>query len=204
MAWDEQSDPGTVALILYTTLITQPHKPTPRRIRKGLVIINTGNGKGKTTAALGTMLRAWGRGMSVCAVQFIKSEKVKYGEQMAADKLGIEMIPSGRGFTWTSRDLSEDAARARHGWGIAAERILSGKYDLVVLDEVTYPIRYGWIDVQEVLDVLGMRPPMVHVILTGRNAQPELVACADLVTEMAQVKHPYHDQGIKAQKGVEF
>lgn len=179
-------------------------KPVLKRIRKGLVIINTGNGKGKSTAAFGVMLRAWGRGMKVCAVQFIKSEKVKYGEQMAAEKLGIEMIPAGRGFTWTSKDLSEDAAMARHGWEAAKERILNGGFDVVVLDEVTYPIRYGWLDVNEVLDVLKRRPPMLHIILTGRNAQPELVEYADLVTEMAQVKHPYHDQGIKAQKGVEF
>ncbi len=182
-----------------------PHgKLAPRRVRKGLVVINTGNGKGKSTAAFGVMLRAWGRGMKVCAVQFIKSEKVKYGEQMAADKLSIEMVPSGRGFTWTSKDLSEDAAKARHGWELAKARILSGEYDVVVLDEVTYPIRYGWLSVDEVLDALRRRPPMVHVILTGRDAQPELVEYADLVTEMRQVKHPYHDQGIKAQKGVEF
>ncbi|MSQ08737.1 MAG: cob(I)yrinic acid a,c-diamide adenosyltransferase [Dehalococcoidia bacterium] len=183
---------------------TATAKPAPKRVRKGLVIINTGNGKGKSTAAFGVMLRAWGRGMKVCAVQFIKSEKVKYGEQLAAEKLGIEMVPAGRGFTWTSKDLSEDAAMARHGWDTARERVLGGEYDVVVLDEITYPIRYGWLDVNEVLDVLKRRPPMVHVILTGRNAQPELVEFADLVTEMTQVKHPYHDQGIKAQKGVEF
>jgi cob(I)alamin adenosyltransferase len=173
-------------------------------VRKGLVIINTGDGKGKTTAALGMMLRAWGRGLKVCAVQFIKSEKARYGEQMAAEKLGIEMVPSGRGFTWTSKDLGEDAARARHGWEVAKEKILNGGYDVVVLDEITYPVRYGWIDVRDVLDVLRRRPPLQHVILTGRNAQPELIEYADLVTEMRSIKHPYHDQGIKAQKGVEF
>lgn len=179
-------------------------KPEPRRVRKGLVIINTGDGKGKTTAALGMMLRAWGRGLKVCAVQFIKSEKARYGEQMAAEKLGIEMVPSGRGFTWTSKDLGEDAARARHGWEVAKEKILTGGYDVVVLDEITYPVRYGWIDVRDVLDVLRRRPPLQHVVLTGRNAQPELIEYADLVTEMRSIKHPYHDQGIKAQKGVEF
>ena len=173
-------------------------------MRKGLVIINTGDGKGKTTAALGMMLRAWGRGLKVCAVQFIKSEKARYGEQMAAEKLGIEMVPSGRGFTWTSKDLGEDAARARHGWEVATDKILSGGYDVVVLDEITYPVRYGWIDVRDVLDVLRRRPPLQHVVLTGRNAQLELIEYADLVTEMRSIKHPYHDQGIKAQKGVEF
>ena len=114
------------------------------------------------------------------------------------------MVPSGRGFTWTSKDLGEDAARARHGWEVAKEKILSGGYDVVVLDEITYPIRYGWIDVRDVLDVLKRRPPLQHVVLTGRNAQPELIEYADLVTEMHSIKHPYHDQGIKAQKGVEF
>lgn len=184
--------------------VESPETPGPRRVRKGLVIINTGDGKGKTTAALGMMLRAWGRGLRVCAVQFIKSEKARYGEHMAAEKLDIEIVPSGRGFTWTSRDAGEDAARARHGWELAKEKILSNGYDVVVLDEITYPVRYGWIDVQEVLDVLKRRPPLQHVILTGRNAQPELIEYADLVTEMRNIKHPYHDQGIKAQKGVEF
>jgi cob(I)alamin adenosyltransferase len=187
-----------------TTSAEPTVRPAPHRARKGLVVINTGNGKGKSTAAFGVMLRAWGRGMKVCAIQFIKSEKVKYGEQMAAEKLGIEMVPAGRGFTWTSKDLSRDAAMARHGWEVARDRMLSGGYDVVVLDEITYPIRYGWLDVHEVLDALKRRPPMQHVILTGRNAQPELVEYADLVTEMAQVKHPYHDQGIMAQRGVEF
>lgn len=179
-------------------------RPQPRRVRKGLVVINTGKGKGKSTAAFGVMFRAWGRGMKVGAVQFIKSEKTRYGEQMAAEKLGIEMIPSGRGFTWTSHDLTEDAARARHGWETAKNMILSGEYDVLVLDEITYPIRYGWLSTDEVLEVLKQRPAMEHVIITGRDAQPELIEFADLVTEMAQVKHPYHDQGIKAQKGIEF
>lgn len=176
----------------------------PRRVRKGLVLINTGKGKGKTTAALGVMLRAWGRGMEVVAVQFIKSEKAKYGEQLAAEKLGIEMIPSGRGFTWTSHDLSEDAARARHGWSMAKEMIESGDYDVVVLDEITYPIKYGWIEASEIVDVLQSRPKMVNVVITGRDAPKELVDVADMVTEMTMVKHHYHEQGIKAQKGVEF
>ena len=175
-----------------------------RRVRKGLVLVNTGKGKGKTTAALGVMLRAWGRGMKVAAVQFIKSEKAKYGEQLAAEKLGIEMIPSGRGFTWTSKDLGEDASRARHGWELAKEMILSGEYDVVVLDEITYPVKYGWLEASDIVNVLRARPRMVNVVITGRDASPELIAAADMVTEMAQVKHHYHDQGIKAQKGVEF
>ena len=185
-------------------MTTSNKASSARRVRKGLVLVNTGNGKGKSTAAFGIMFRAWGRGMKVCAVQFIKSDKSMYGEQMAAEKLGIEMISSGRGFTWTSKDLSEDAARARNGWRIAREAISSGDYDVVVLDEITYPVRYGWIEAREVLDVLEERPPMLHVVITGRHAAPEIVEAADLVTEMRQVKHPYHDQGILAQRGVEF
>ena len=180
-------------------------RPRPKkRVRKGLVIVNTGDGKGKSTAAFGVMTRAWGRGMKVTVVQFIKQPKMKYGEQMAAEKMDIEMTASGRGFTWTSSDLHDDASLARAGWKLASERILSAEYDVVILDELTYPIRYGWIDVDNVIDVLKRRPEMQHVIITGRNAPQELIDYADLVTEMRDVKHPYRDQGIKAQKGIEF
>jgi len=178
--------------------------PNLKRIRKGLVIINTGNGKGKTTAGFGMMIRAWGRGMNSMAVQFIKSEKSKYGEQLAAEKIGIEMIPSGRGFSWTSKDLSEDEALAQNGWRIAKEKISSGEYDVIMLDEITYPITWGWINVDEVLDVIKNKPEMLNLIITGRDADPRLVDVADLVTEMQEIKHPYADQGITAQKGVEF
>ncbi|NQW20381.1 MAG: cob(I)yrinic acid a,c-diamide adenosyltransferase [Chloroflexi bacterium] len=181
-------------------------KPNPnlKRIRKGLVIINTGNGKGKSTAGFGMMLRAWGRGMSTMAVQFIKNEKSKYGEQMAAEKLGIEIIPSGRGFSWTSKDLSEDEALAQNGWKLAIEKINSGNYDVIMLDEITYPVTWGWINVDEVIEVLKGKPEMLNVIITGRDADPKLIEFADLVTEMKEIKHPYADQGIPAQKGVEF
>ena len=174
------------------------------RKRKGLVIVNTGMGKGKSTAAFGIMFRAWGRGMKVCAVQFIKNDKSRYGEQMAAEKLGIEMIPSGRGFTWTSKDLAEDASRARNGWRIAKEIMAAGEHDVLVLDEITYTMRYGWIDPNEVVETLKARPPMLHVVITGRHAPAEIIDAADLVTEMQQVKHPYHDQNVRAQQGIEF
>jgi cob(I)alamin adenosyltransferase len=175
-----------------------------KRIRKGLVVINTGNGKGKTTAGFGMMLRAWGRGMNSMAVQFIKSEKSKYGEQMAAEKIGIEMIPAGRGFSWTSKDLTEDEALAQNGWQIAKEKISSGEYDVIMLDEITYPVTWGWIDVDEVIEVIANKPEMLNLIITGRDAHKKLVDVADLVTEMKEIKHPYADQGIPAQKGVEF
>ena len=180
-------------------------RPRPKkRVRKGLVVVNTGDGKGKSTAAFGVMTRAWGRGMKVTVVQFIKQPKMKYGEQMAAEKMNIEMTATGRGFTWTSSDLRDDASLARAGWELASERILSAEYDVVILDELTYPIRYGWIDVDDVIDVLKRRPEMQHVVITGRNAPQELIDYADLVTEIREVKHPYRDQGIKAQKGIEF
>ncbi len=182
----------------------KPKSDRRPRKRKGLVIVNTGMGKGKSTAAFGIMFRAWGRGMKVCAVQFIKNDKSMYGEQMAAEKLGIEMIPSGRGFTWTSKDLAEDAERARNGWRIAKEIMAAGEHDVVVLDEITYPMRYGWIDADDVVATLKARPPMLHVVLTGRYAPEEIIEAADLVTEMQQVKHPYHDQEIRAQRGIEF
>ncbi|MDP6055369.1 MAG: cob(I)yrinic acid a,c-diamide adenosyltransferase [Dehalococcoidia bacterium] len=182
------------------------YKPNPnlKRVKKGLVVINTGNGKGKTTAGFGMMLRAWGRGMDTMAVQFIKNEKSKYGEQMAAEKLGIEVIPSGRGFSWTSKDLSEDEAMAQHGWEVAKEKIESDEYDVIMLDEITYPIMWGWINVDDVLKTIANKPEMLNLIITGRDADPKLVETADLVTEMKEIKHPYTDQGIPAQKGVEF
>lgn len=171
---------------------------------KGLVIINTGDGKGKSTAGFGMLVRAWGRGMKVGVVQFIKSDTGKYGEHMAFDKMGIEIIPSGRGFTWTSHDLDEDAEKARNGWKIASEMILSGEYDVLMLDEITYAVRYGWLDSSEIIDVLSRRPELMHVIITGRSAAPELLEFADLVSEVNLVKHPFREQGIRAQKGVEY
>lgn len=176
----------------------------PQKKHKGLVIINTGEGKGKSTAAFGMLLRAWGRDMNVAAVQFIKSETSKFGEHRALEKMGVQVIPAGRGFTWTSHDLDEDAEKARHGWKTASEMILSGDYDVMMLDEITYPIRYGWIEASEVIETLSKRPEMMHVVLTGRHAPDELVEFADLVTEMKMIKHPYAEQGVTAQKGVEF
>jgi cob(I)alamin adenosyltransferase len=180
-------------------------KPRKARKRKGLVIVHTGDGKGKTTAALGIMTRAWGRGMRVCVIQFIKNKGARFGEHHAAEKMGIEFLSSGDGFTWLSKDLEESAARARHGWRMAQERIASGEYDIVILDEMTYPLNYGWLDLVEVLDWLREnKPPMLHLVITGRNAPQELIDYADLVTEMRLVKHPYDEQGIKAQPGIEF
>lgn len=175
----------------------------PDRHARGLVIVNTGNGKGKTTAALGVLLRAWGREMRVCMLQFIKARTANFGEERAARKLGVEMIPLGDGFTWMSRDLEKDKALARECWALCRAKIESGDYDIVIMDEMTYCFKYGWLDLEEVLDVLRRRDPNLHVIITGRDAPDALIAFADLATEMREIKHPYKE-GVKAQKGIEF
>ncbi len=172
--------------------------------RKGLLIVHTGDGKGKTTAALGTILRAWGRGMRPCVIQFMKAETGQWGEVKAARKLGIEWQTLGDGFTWTSKDLDASAAKAQYAWRTAQEKILSGQYDLILLDEFTYPLQFGWVDTLDVVAWLKEnKPPQTHVIITGRGAPQPLVDAADLVTEMNLVRHPFNE-GIKAQPGIEF
>lgn len=177
----------------------------PRRVKKGLVIVNTGNGKGKTTAALGMLLRAWGRDMRIGGIQFLKHENANYGELRALERMGITLTPMGDGFTWMSRDIDETQAKARHGWEQAKLRIASGDYDIFLLDEFTYAMIYGWIDTDEVVAWLREhKPPMLHLIITGRNAPDALIDFADLVTEMREIKHPFREQGIRAQKGIEY
>ncbi len=181
------------------------HTADCRSDRKGLVIVHTGDGKGKTTAALGLFLRAWGRDMRSGGIQFLKHENANYGEHRAIRRMGIELTPMGDGFTWTSRDIDETQDRAIHGWEIAKQKIADGQYDLFLLDEFTYPLHYGWLDTTTVLAWLrDNKPPMLHLVITGRYAPQALIDFADLVTEMKQIKHPWSDQGIKAQKGVEF
>jgi len=174
-------------------------------IHKGLVIVNTGNGKGKTTAALGVLMRAWGRDMRVGGIQFFKHENASFGELHAARKMGFELTPMGDGFTWTSRDIDETQAKALHGWEVAQAKIANGPYDIFLLDEFTYLMHYGWLDPNVVVAWLRVhKPSMLHLIITGRHAPDELIAYADLVTEMTVVKHPLKDQGIRAQRGIEF
>lgn len=175
-----------------------------QKVKKGLIIVNTGNGKGKSTAAFGTLLRAWGRDMRVCVVQFIKAETSNYGEIRAAHKLGIEWHSLGDGFTWLSKDIEASANKARQAWSLAQEKIASGNYDVILLDEMTYAFHYNWVDVNEMIAWLKEhKPPMLHLIITGRGAPQELIDYADLVTEMTLIKHPF-DQGILAQPGIEF
>jgi cob(I)alamin adenosyltransferase len=172
--------------------------------KKGLLIVNTGDGKGKTTAALGMVLRAWGRGFRICVIQFIKAETGQWGEIKAAKKLGIEWHTTGDGFTWLSKDMDETTARALHGWEIAKEKIASDQYDLIVLDEFTYTMVYKWLDTDQVMEWLHLnRPSNLHLVITGRSAPEALIEQADLVTEMKVIKHPY-EKGITAQPGIEF
>lgn len=176
-------------------------KRTPKR---GLVLVYTGDGKGKTTAALGILLRAWGREMRVVMFQFIKASSGKWGEVQAAMRIGVEIAPLGDGFTWESDNIAKDRALAAAGWARCAERLRDPACDIVILDELTYPLNYGWLPVESVLDTLKARPAKQHVIITGREAPDALIAYADLVTEMREVKHPYRLQGMLAQKGIDF
>ncbi len=178
--------------------------PKARRVRHGLVIVNTGEGKGKTTAALGVIFRAWGRDFRVRMFQFIKNTGARFGEQRAASRLDIPIEALGDGFTWLSKDMERTTALAVEQWRRCKDAILNGDEDIIVLDEFTYAMHYGWVPVADVVDTLKRRRDTLHVIITGRYAPQELIDCADLVTEMKLIKHPYDDRGIKAQQGIEF
>ena len=168
-----------------------------------MVIVNTGDGKGKSSSAFGVMGRGWARGWTVGVVQFIKADSWNTGEKKLADHLGVEWHTLGDGFTWESTDLDETAAKGRHAWEVAAAKLRGGDYDLLLLDEITYAITFGWIDIGDVIDAIRDRAPRTNVVITGRDAPPELVDLADTVTEMRKVKHAY-DTGIKAIKGIEY
>ena len=190
--------------------IVEPDEPPSQdptrpslRTAKSLLVVNTGDGKGKSSAAFGVMGRAWARGWSVAVVQFIKSEKWKAGERKLADHLGVEWHTLGDGFTWESTDLDETAAKGRHAWDVAAGKLASGDYDLLILDELTYAVKYEWVPVDEVVAGIRDRAEGTNVVMTGRDAADELVELADTVTEMRKVKHAY-DRGIKGKKGIEY
>ncbi len=179
------------------------HKPERRRV-ESVVIVNTGDGKGKSTAAFGTVVRAVARGWPVAVVQFLKSGKWQVGEErVCREQLGVEWFSIGEGFTWESEDLSEDEAVARHAWETAARIIAAGAHRLVVLDEITYPMTWGWIDTDAVVAAIADRPAGVNVICTGRDAPAALVEIADTVTEMVKRKHAY-DTGVLAMKGIDY
>ncbi|MBN2790356.1 MAG: cob(I)yrinic acid a,c-diamide adenosyltransferase [Candidatus Delongbacteria bacterium] len=169
----------------------------------GQIIINTGDGKGKSTAAFGTITRALGHGKKVCVIQFIKSPG-EYGEvKFFREQKNVEWHISGRGFTWNSEDIEKDKEIALEGFELAKEKINSGDYDLIVLDEITYVTNYKFIDTLELINTIKNRPENVDIILTGRNADSRLIEIADTVTEMLKIKHSY-DSGIKAKKGIEY
>ena len=171
---------------------------------RGLVIVNTGLGKGKTTAALGVMLRAWGSNLRTRMFQFIKSTNANFGEHRAARKLDIPIEAHGDGCTARSKDLDVSRDLAVAQWERCKKAMADGGSDVVVLDEFTYPLHYGWISFDDVAHALTRRPREMHVIITGRYATQELIDFADVVTEMDVIKHPYRDQGIKAQLGIEL
>ncbi|CAG4930223.1 MULTISPECIES: cob(I)yrinic acid a,c-diamide adenosyltransferase [Acidithrix] len=172
-------------------------------IADSIVLLNTGHGKGKSSAAFGVMSRGWARGWRVVVVQFIKSGKYKTGEKKLADTLGIEWHTLGDGFTWESTDLDETAAKGRHAFGVARDLLISGDYDLIILDELTYAIKYDWVREDEVISAITNRAKKTNVVITGRDATDGLIEIADTVTEMRKIKHAY-DQGIRAKKGIEF
>ncbi len=186
----------------------QKEKVAKADIERGILIVNTGDGKGKSSSAFGTAIRAAGHGQKVCIMQFIKGTW-KTGEAESFKRFPeIDHMVSGDGFTWNTQDLDEDTASARHGWNKTVEMIEQCRgenplYDLIVLDELNIALRYDYLDVTDVVSVLANKPEKLNIIVTGRDAKPELTAIADTVTDMTLVKHAF-DAGIRAQKGVEF
>lgn len=183
---------------------------TRERRTRPLVIVHTGAGKGKSTAAFGLALRAWTQGWPIGVFQFVKSAKWRVGEENALRTLGasgqggtVAWHKMGEGWSWIQRDPGGHAEQAAEGWAQITRDLAAQTYRLYVLDEFTYPIKWGWVDVREVISVLRDRPGRQHVVITGRDAHPDLVGYADLVTDMTKVKHPM-DRGQKGQKGIEW
>jgi len=168
-----------------------------------VVLVNTGDGKGKSTAAMGMVMRSVARGWKVAVVQFIKSGKWKVGEEKIGLQLGVAWDTGGDGFSWESEDLDHSAELSRKTWEIGKHRIGAGRHRLVVLDEITYPVNWGWIDPAEVVEMIRTRPRHVSLILTGRDAPSALIEEADTVTEMVKVKHAF-DRGVRARRGIDF
>jgi len=197
--------------IAYFSMSTKEKKYKWRRAdyqehTRGLLMVHTGNGKGKTTCALGLMMRAAGRGLKCCMVQFMKSRNDRYGEHVAAEKLGIEVHTMGDGFTWDTKNPDQDIKTARDTWELCVDKLTSGDYDMLVFDELVYVISYNWLPLEEILEEIRKArtsQPALHIVVTGRDAPQELIDAADLVTEMKEIKHPF-TAGIRAQQGIEF
>jgi cob(I)alamin adenosyltransferase len=185
---------------------TEKRYDRPEGERRGLIIVNTGDGKGKSTAAFGLALRAFGRthvhGKLVKIYQFMKVPSARFGEHRSFEQLGLSIEGLGDGFSWKSKDIEHSAQLARDGWAKARDTILAGEHFMVVLDELTYGLIYGWISLEDVLQTLRDRPKDVHVVITGRRCPQEVIDMADTVTEMTMVKHAFK-AGIPAQRGIE-
>lgn len=180
----------------------EPAKP-PLTRQRSLLLVNTGDGKGKSTAAFGVVLRGVARGWRVSVVQFVKSNEWKVGEERICRQLGVDWARTGDGFSWLSDDLERSRALAGAAWELAREQIAAGEHKLIVLDELTYPLNWGWLSIDEVVGTLRERPEHVNLIATGRDAPQELVDAADTVTEMVKVRHAY-DRGVRAKRGIDF
>jgi cob(I)alamin adenosyltransferase len=182
---------------------TDDPRPDGLRRADSLVVVNTGNGKGKSSAAFGMMIRAIARGWNVAVVQFIKSGDWNTGEEKIARQLGVDWHAFGEGFTWDSDDLSNDRAHAANGWAKAVEIMNAGEHQLVIFDELTYLSSFNWLGISEIVSAISNRPSHVNVIITGRDAAPALIEIADTVTEMREVKHAYQ-QGVRAMRGLDY
>ena len=180
-----------------------------REKTKGLLMLHTGDGKGKTTAAIGVLVRAAGRGMHTAFIQFMKSKTDRYGEHESLEKLGVEVHTMGDGFTWDTNDRSQDIKTSEETWALCIEKMRSGDYDLLVFDELLYVLSYGFLDIDTVISAIRevrLKQPHLHILMTGRNVDnvlQKIIDEADLVTEMKEIKHPFN-AGIFAQQGIEF
>jgi cob(I)alamin adenosyltransferase len=182
---------------------TEDPRPDGLRSAPSLVVVNTGNGKGKSSAAFGVMLRALALDWKVAVVQFIKSSDWKVGEEKVGRQLGVDWHAFGDGFTWDSDNLEQDKAHARTGWAQAKAIIAAGDHQLVILDEITYLCTWGWVDPDDVVAAIRERPAHVNIVATGRDAPQELIDIADTVTEMTEIKHAYQS-GIRAKRGIDY
>ena len=188
---------GKVETVPDDGLTTRVRRAKPR------LIVHTGDGKGKSTAAFGLMLRGWAQDWPVGVFQFVKSSKWRVGEEKAAEALGISWHKMGNSWSWVQREEATSEALAQEGWQAVKAAIAAQTYQLLILDEFTYVMARGWVPVAEVLQVLADRPGTQHVVITGRRCPPEIIEAADIVTEMTKVKHPF-DSGEKGQRGIEW